>query len=104
GHMVAKLPDREAFIPVLIFRFRAYQKVEEPESAVKIHPSGSKGDNSRNTRCGFMGLADCIALSSTVCHQSVTCFSTSILQLLTFLYWSIGIKACKVSLLSPSKF
>ena len=57
-------------MPRRIFRSRAYQLAQEPESLVMIARSGSRGDNSQETRCGLIGLAGCMARSSSVFHQS----------------------------------
>src|ERR1044072_2564518 len=58
GHIVASVPDSAAFIPVRIRRWRAHQFVAEPESAVRIAPSGSRLDNSWNTSWGLIGVAE----------------------------------------------
>ncbi len=44
-------------MPRRIFRSRAYQLAQEPESLVMMARSGSRGDNSQVTRCGLTGLA-----------------------------------------------
>src|ERR1700740_3485723 len=66
----ARPPESEHIVPRLIFRSRAYQLAQEPESLVMIARSGRRGDNSQATRCGLIGLAGCIARSSNVSHQS----------------------------------
>ena len=44
-------------MPRRIFKSRAYQFAQEPESLVTITRSGRRGDNSQVTRCGLIGLA-----------------------------------------------
>src|SRR5215472_895351 len=66
----ARPPESEHIMPRRIFRSRAYQLAQEPESLVKIARSGSRGDNSQKMRCGLMGLAGCIARCSRVFHHS----------------------------------
>ena len=68
-------------MPRRIFRSRAYQLAQEPESLVMIARSGRRGDNSQATRCGLIGWAGCMARSSAVSHQSATCFSMCSRQL-----------------------
>src|SRR5947207_1754191 len=65
----ARPPDSEHLMPRLIFRSRAYQLAQEPESLVMIARSGRRGDSSQATRCGLIGEAGCIARSSSVFHQ-----------------------------------
>ena len=43
-------------IPCRILTSRAYQFADEPESPRGSQRSGSRGDSSQNTRCGFIGL------------------------------------------------
>src|SRR5690606_7499125 len=104
GHMVARLPDSEAIIPSLILMFLAYQKAEVPESAVKIHRSGSRGESSENNFCGLMGSATCSARCATVSHQSLTWCWISSCHDRSSLYCSKGISFCKVCWLLPSRF
>ena len=59
--MEARLPDSEHIMPRRIFRSRAYQLAQDPESLVMIARSGRRGDNSQATRCGLMGWAGCSA-------------------------------------------
>jgi len=47
----ASPPDSEHIMPRRIFRSRAYQFAQEPESLVMIARSGRRGDNSQATRC-----------------------------------------------------
>ena len=42
GHIVASVPDSAAFMPSRIRRWRAHQFVADPESAVRMQPSGSR--------------------------------------------------------------
>ena len=60
---------QRAFMPRRIFRSRAYQLAQEPESLVMIAWSGSRGDSSQATRCGLIGLASAMARSSSVSHH-----------------------------------
>src|SRR3954453_5676990 len=76
----ANPPDREAFIPRRIFRSRANQLAQEPESLVMTARSGNRGDNSQVTRCGLTGSAGCRARSSSVFHQSLTLASMVLRQ------------------------
>src|ERR1700739_546286 len=64
----ARPPDSEHIIPRLIFRSRAYQLAQEPESLVMIARSGRRGENSHTTRCGLTGLGDVIARVSSGFH------------------------------------
>src|SRR6476661_8053813 len=50
GPIVASPPDSDAIIPSRTLISRAYQLADEPESQVRITRSGSRDDNSRNTR------------------------------------------------------
>ena len=36
----------------------------EPESQVRMHLSGSRGESSQNTRCGLIGFASFMARAS----------------------------------------
>src|SRR6185503_646086 len=47
GHMVASVPESDAFMPSRIFKLRANQLADDPESAVRIQLSGSFGDSSQ---------------------------------------------------------
>src|ERR1700739_4732658 len=71
----AKPPDREHIIPRRIFRSRAYQLAQEPESLVMIARSGNNGDNSHATRCGLTGFAPTCARASMSRHQAAIFFS-----------------------------
>src|SRR3569833_2652363 len=53
--MLARLPESDASMPRRSLRSRAYQLAAEPESAATMQRSGKRGDNSQNTRCGYMG-------------------------------------------------
>src|SRR3569833_4425473 len=68
--MEAKPPEREAIMPRRIFRSRAYQLAQDPESLVRMTLSGNLEDNSHATRCGLTGLAGCMARPSSVFHHS----------------------------------
>src|ERR1700761_4823115 len=104
GHIVASVPDKVAFMPSRIFRLRANQLAEEPESAVMMQLSGNFGESSRKTRCGLMGSASFMALASTTFHQSLTFFSISSRQLRSVFLLMSGISACNVAAVSPTKF
>ena len=62
-------------MPRRILTSRAYQLVPEPVSQAMMHFSGSRGDNSQNTRCGLSGLASFIARFFRTSHHSFTFFS-----------------------------
>src|ERR1700710_2966585 len=79
----ARLPESDPFMPRRILMSRAYQLATEPLSPVMMQLSGSRDDNSQNTRCGLIGSADSIARSSIVSHQLETSFSISCRQLLS---------------------
>src|SRR3954465_14798862 len=70
GTIVASVPESEARFPLRSFSWRAYQFVDEPESAVMIASSGSTCESSCTTRCGFIGSASIIERRSTMSHQS----------------------------------
>ena len=55
--MVASVPDSDPRMPSRNRMQRAYQLVDEPESAVTIALSGRRSDSSQATRMGFTGLA-----------------------------------------------
>src|SRR5438552_8027510 len=99
GHIVARLPDKEAFIPFLIFKSLANHAAVEPESAERIQLSGKRFDNSQNTYCGFIGFALLCAFASSTLHQRSTSFSIFSLQLLSSFFFKNGISAFNVSLL-----
>src|SRR3954468_20260711 len=76
----ANPPERDAFMPRRIFRSRANQLAQEPESLVMITRSGNRGDNSHVTRCGLTGAAGWRARSSSLFHQSLTLLSIVLRQ------------------------
>jgi hypothetical protein len=90
-------------MPRRIFRSRAYQLAQEPESLVITARSGSRDDNSQVTRCGLTGFAGCRARSSSVFHQSLTLPSMEFRQAWSGFCWSRGSSARKVSLASPTR-
>src|SRR5438128_11713920 len=61
-------------MPRRILRSRANQFAADPESQVRMQFSGRRGDSSQNTRCGLMGLASSMALSSRSFHHFSTPF------------------------------
>lgn len=87
----------------MILRLRAYQLVEEPESAVMIALPGSRSDSSETIRIGLTGSAWTAASSATVCHQSATFFSTVSRQLRSSCCSISGSSACRVARLSPTR-
>src|SRR5690349_12088596 len=103
GHIVARLPDKDAIIPLRIFRSLANHAAVEPESADKMQLSGKRLDNSQYTNCGFKGVALLWAFASSTLHQrSISCSIFS-LQFLSSFFLRNGINAFSVSLLSPCK-
>ena len=44
-------------MPARSCRSRANQLAAEPESAVRMQPSGRRGESSQKTRCGLIGSA-----------------------------------------------
>ena len=88
-------------MPSRNLRSRAYQLAVDPESAARMHLSGSRGDSSQNTRSGLIGSALVIARSSTSFHQSTISFSIFLRQLRSVFRLSSGASARSVSLLSP---
>src|SRR6218665_340775 len=99
--MVARLPDRDVIIPSRIFKSLANQLADVPESAARITPSGSFGDNSQKTRSGLRGLAETIAWPSTSFHHRRTPLSTCSRQLRSSLRLSSGMSARSDSFESP---
>src|SRR6266702_7508185 len=89
----ASPPDSDAIMPRRIFRSRAYQFAQDPESLVRITRSGSRGDSSQATRCGLTGLAGCIARSSSVFHHLETLLAISFRQAGSVFASSIGSRA-----------
>src|SRR5690348_17750511 len=69
GPIVASPPESEAIMPSRIFRSRAYQLAEEPESDERMQLSGSRDESSQNTRSGLIGSAAAIARDSSTCHH-----------------------------------
>src|SRR2546430_1300090 len=102
--MVARLPEREAIIPLRILRSLANQAAADPESADRMQLSGNRLDNSQKTYCGFIGLAMLCALASRTLHHLSISFSNLFLQSLFSFLFSSGIRAFKVSLLPPCRF
>ncbi len=80
---------------------RAYQLATEPESPVRMHVLGQRGDSSQKTRCGLIGSAGAIARSSSVFHQAATPFSIVSRQRRSVFCFSSGSSARSVSALSP---
>src|SRR5690242_21895432 len=51
----SSVPESEARLPRFSFTWRAYQFVDDPESAAMIASCGNTCDSSCATRCGFIG-------------------------------------------------
>ena len=102
GPIVASVPESEDRIPARSFTWRAHQFVEDPESAVRMHPSGSRWDSSWATSCGFMGSPGSLARSSHTRHHSSTSFSIFSRQARSSLRSSFGISSFRVSFASPT--
>src|SRR5215831_6897398 len=102
--MVARLPDNEAFMPLRIFRSRANQLAEEPESEVKMQSSGRRDESSQNTRSGFTGSALFMARAFIIFHQRSTSLIILFCQSLSSFFCKRGSNARKVLRLSPCKF
>ena len=103
GPMLARPPDRLAFMPLRNLISRAYQFAAEPESQVRMALSGRRGDSSQNTRCGLTGLASFMARASITRHQRATFSSISVCQPRSVLRSSKGISARKVARASPTR-
>src|SRR2546423_13476443 len=94
--MVARFPESDAIIPVLIFKSLANQEAEDPESAERMQFSGSLFDNSQKTRCGFSGYAAFIARASNIFHHRSISLMTRFCHSLFSLRFNKGISDCKV--------
>src|SRR5204862_484213 len=70
GPIVASVPESDPIIPFRILMSRAYQLAAEPESEVRIAPSGSRFESSKKTRCGLVGSASSSARRSIRSPQS----------------------------------
>jgi len=103
GPIVARLPESEASIPLRTRSWRAHQFVEEPESAVRMQPSGSCFDSSWTTLCGLIGSPSIIARSSTSRHHSSTLFSTCSRHERSSLRRSSGMRPWSASFASPTR-
>src|SRR5690242_6346995 len=101
--MVARLPDKEAFIPFLILRSRANHEAIEPESAERIQLSGNRLFNSQNKYCGLIGSAVLWARASITSHHLAVSLIICSCQLGSVFRFNIGINSRRVSLLSPHK-
>ena len=69
--MEARPPDSEHIWPRRIFRSRANQLAQDPESEVMIARSGMRGESSQVTRCGLTGLALAIAREVSRAHRGL---------------------------------
>src|SRR5450432_2583447 len=98
--MLARFPETEAFIPGRIFKSRANQLAVEPESAVKMHLSGRRGDNSQKTRWGLSGVASFMARASSTFHHFKISFSIFSRHERSVFLFSSGSSARNVSALS----
>src|SRR2546423_5764507 len=101
--MVARFPESDAIIPVLIFKSLANQEAEDPESAERMQFSGSLFDNSQKTRCGFRGYAAFIARASNIFHHRSFSLMTRFCHSLFSFRFNKGRSDCKVFLLSPCR-
>src|SRR5262252_1712515 len=101
--MEARPPEREAIMPRLILISRAYQLAHDPESLVRITRSGSRGDSSQVMRCGFTGLAGCVARSSRVFHQLAKFDSIFLRHAPSRFWFKSGNNALSVSAASPTR-
>src|SRR3954451_15054896 len=101
GHIVARLPESEAIMPLRILRSRANHAAVEPESAERIQLSGKRFDNSQKTYWGLIGDALLCALASSTFHQRSISLIIFSCQLLSSFRLSKGINSRNVSLLSP---
>src|SRR3954453_242413 len=99
----ASPPDSEHFMPRRIFRSRAYQLAQEPESLVMIALSGSSGDNSQVTRCGLIGFAAAMARLYRVFHHLAVDPLARFRQARSVFCSNIGSSARSVSVLSPTR-
>src|SRR5438132_7102223 len=72
GPIVARLPERDAFIPLRSLRSPANQVVDQPESAQTIAPSGTPSESSQRTRDGAIGSISSWDVSASLRHQSAT--------------------------------
>src|ERR1051326_836160 len=103
GHIVARLPESDAIMPLRIFKSLANHAAVDPESAERIQLSGSRFESSQKTYCGLMGFAVLYALaSSTLHHLSISLIIFSCQFLSSFLF-NRGINSLNVSRLSPCK-
>src|SRR5690242_20674353 len=73
--MVASVPETDPRIPARNRTHRAYQLVDDPESAVTIAPSGRRSESSHATRIGLTGSAVNVLCRATVSHHRPTLLS-----------------------------
>ena len=85
------------------FSCRAYQLADDPESAVTIALSGSRGDSSQNSRIGLTGSASTMASASMTSHQRATLDSIVSRQDRSSLRSSSGMSARRVAAASPTR-
>ena len=73
----SQIPGKEAIMPRLIFKLRANQFADEPESELREQFSGRRGESSQKTRCGLIGWASLMALASSTPHHCCNAFFDS---------------------------
>ncbi len=100
---MARVPDSDPRMVPRNLRLRAYQLVEEPESAVTIASSGMRWDSSWTTRIGLTGSASTIACCSIVSSQEATFRSIFSLQPRRPRRSSFGMSADSVAPASPTR-
>ena len=81
--------------------WRAYQFADEPESALTITLSGSRGDSSANRRIGLIGSASSNACMCMVSHHRATSSSRLSRHFRSVLRERCGISARSVVAASP---
>ena len=102
GTMVASVPDSDPRMPSRSMQWRAYQFVADPLSEVMITSSGSRRLSSQNTSSGLTGSASWCARSSSTRRQASTSLSMVSRQDRSTFGSSIGSRAVRVSLASPT--
>ncbi len=101
--MVASVPESAPRMPRRKRRCRAHQFVPEPESAVSITPSGSRGLSSWKTLSGFSGSAATSASRASSSHHDSISPASCSCQPRSGLRWISGSSACSVSRASPAR-
>src|ERR687890_1982108 len=99
----SNVPERDPFMEGLSFMSLAYHPVAVPQSHETMTSSGSFGESSQNTLCGFSGFALFIARASTTFHHRKTPLSTLWHHERSVFLSRSGMRACKVCLESPTR-